>query len=311
LVVDGKIPLIMTTKTHTTEAEAVEVLQDHFSKEIDNILLLQGGKHSTAYAFTYEGKELVIRFNISSEGFKKDKEAHEIFNETDVPVAQVFDIKKLPNGSFYAISDKLPGVTIKSQYREGDFSSLPAQFEMIERIAEKYASSSVDHQAYLESFFGHLGNKFDWSTISSRPYFDQEFYDFLIKKVTYYMQFIPDDVRSLVHGDFGNENVLINTGGDIEGVLDWANSFYGDPFLDVGRVVLYCPSREATVSAAFAFFKDSSHENWLERIYLGVYFTMLTNYQHAAQDDHEASCLNARKRIEQFEELMREFIKGL
>lgn len=289
------------------EHHARQLLEEYYSP-ISDLEYLQGGKHSTAYAFTSNNRKLVARFNQNQQGFEKDSQANEILKPSKVPTAFIERIETLEENLFLAISEHLPGQTIKQRYREQDFSSLPAQFEMIEAIAQHtqdgFATSALEK---IKSLSGHTrATTFDWDLITSRPYFNQDFYKDLLEKASQLASYSPNSAKSLVHGDFGNENILIDTDNNITGVLDWANSFYGDHFFDVGRVVLYCPDRRATTGAALAFYSQTEHANYRERISLGVMTTMLANYQHAASEGHEASCVNSPKRIMEYEQLVTE-----
>lgn len=77
--------------------------------------------------------------------------------------------------------------------------------------------------------------------------------------------------KVLVHGDFGNDNFFIQ-----DGVIDWEKSFVGNHFVDVGRIVLYCPHRMKSSLVALDFYKYDG--NFKDKILFGVYYTMCTNY---------------------------------
>jgi thiamine kinase-like enzyme len=155
-------------------------------------------------------------------------------------------------------------------------------------------------QEYLESMY-NSNDIVDWEKLKSLPFFDQDFLDHLIKKVEALVKY-SDNTRELSHGDFGNDNLFIKDG-KISGVIDWERARTGDHFLDVGRVVLFCPSRGATVKAVLDFYKDKSYEHYKERIALGVYVAMLRNYGSALSEGKESSCRNYPNIIKQFEEL--------
>jgi aminoglycoside phosphotransferase (APT) family kinase protein len=122
----------------------------------------------------------------------------------------------------------------------------------------------------------------------------------LKQKIT---QLIPfsDNVRELRHGDFGNDNVLIENN-KIQGIIDWHKASYDDHLFDVSRVVLYCPNRHASSKAALDYYQNLSHENYKERILLGVYFTMLINYGFAAKAGMSKSLKSSPERIKEIEE---------
>lgn len=75
----------------------------------------------------------------------------------------------------------------------------------------------------------------------------------------------------------------------------------GDHFLDVGRVLLFCPNRKATASAAIEFYKDKNIKNWKERIAMGIYHIVLTNYAYAALGGNVTSCKSSESRLKELE----------
>ena len=100
----------------------------------------------------------------------------------------------------------------------------------------------------------------------------------------------------------GNDNIFI-LDGKATGIIDWERLRIADHFLDVGRVVLFCPNRKETVGAALMFY-EGKYEHYKERIMLGVYVAMLRNYGSALKDANEASCKSTLSRIQEVEEFM-------
>lgn len=303
--------------TLVTIEEAMQFLVGFYHKQVSNVEELSGGKHSWAFSYACSDKNYVVRFNTDDRGFLKDQYVWQLFCNKDVPIPQVYSVGIMKNNIYYCISEKILGETIKQQYSVGDYSSLPVQFETIEKIKDigipakhfgfgewepSGAGLEPSFNEYVKSIYS-TKKLVDWDELGRLPYFDRGFVDYLIEKMNYYIQYSPN-VRELLHGDFGNDNLFINSN-KISGVIDWERSLYGDHFLDVGRVVLFCPSREATVAAATEFYRNSGHTNYKERIALGVYFAMLRNYGLAAQGGNEASCINSPKRIKEFEFLMK------
>jgi len=154
---------------------------------------------------------------------------------------------------------------------------------------------------YVESLYKSK-DFFDWRELFKIDFFDKNFTEELSGKISDRLKFL-DGNPYLMHGDFGNDNVYIKED-VITGIIDWEKSRYGDHFLDVGRVVLFCPSREASVAATLSFYEDKEYENYKERILLGVYFAMLSNYAFAAIAGKKESCMQYPARIKQIENLL-------
>lgn len=307
----------MANKTDLVSDVDIQVfLENHHNQSVNNLQKLSGGKHSEAFSYTHDNRDYVIRFNVSDRGFRKDQYVYQNFSGNGVVISEIYALGTFCIGIYYCISEKVHGETARQEYMKGDYRSLPLQFEMIEKIKgikipTEYAGFGEwepDNFELNSSFLNYVQsiyttkNLVDWNELSKLPYFNRDFTDYLFEKLNYYIQYSPD-IRELLHGDFGNENLFLNNR-KISGVIDWERSLYGDHFLDVGRVVLFCPNREATVTAALEYYRKNGAKNYKERIMMGVYFAMLRNYGLAARDGNEASCINSPKRIKEFERLM-------
>ncbi len=78
-----------------------------------------------------------------------------------------------------------------------------------------------------------------------------------------------DNDHSLVHGDFGNRNILVREKRDgwrVAAILDWEFAFSGSPLLDVGHFLRYersaQPLREPQFSRAFVEYGGELPDQW-------------------------------------------------
>lgn len=294
-------------------------LESFVNGKVVDLHSLSGGKHSEAFSYTHDRVAHVIRFNTSNRGFLKDVYAYEHFSNDVVVMPKIYEVGKYNECIFYCISEKIEGETPKEQYKRGDFSSLKSQFEMIEQIAaldipKEYTGFDefeMGKETRFATFADYLKSMYisndivDWNELRLLSYFDQEFLQYLISKIEELVAY-SGNAREVTHGDFGNDNLFIQDG-KISGVIDWERTRAGDHFLDVGRVVLFCPDREATVQAALDFYKDMEHEHYKERIALGVYVAMLRNYGAALSEGKENSCRNYPNTIKHFEEVFEKY----
>jgi hygromycin-B 4-O-kinase len=295
------------------EKDVGEFLNTIQYRKVDDIKLLAGGKHSEAFSFRTEGDEKVIRFNETDFGFKKDKYAYENYSK------HIFIPKILEIGTykdiFYSVSEKINGHSVREEYNENNFTSLKLQFDVIEEIASiplptesqgcgewDPVSLAAPHTTLSEVITSLTEGDahFNWNTLQDVEGFELPFFNTLKDKITNLLLY-SENVRELRHGDFGNENILIENG-QISGIIDWHKASYDDHLFDVGRVVLYCPDRNATSKAALDYYKDSNHKNYKERILLGVYITMLVNYGFASKAGSTASLKSSPTRISEIEE---------
>lgn len=284
----------------------------YYGGNVGIITELFGGKHSQAFSFEYNNNKYVIRTNISDRGFKKDAYINIACRNTNIPLSRVYEIGLLEEGVHFCISDFIQGETARTQFKNNDFSSFPAQFEIIERIAKLsvnhfngYGEWEPNGVAIWGSFTDFLCDMYtsdhihDWTTLRLMPYYEQEFVEYLQRKIDSLLPFM-DKEYVLTHGDFGNDNFFMR-GNTCSGVIDWNKSFLGNHFLDVGRVVLYCPDRQKSSEAALEFYAKEAYTHYKEQILCGSYFTMLNNYAIAVKNGMESSCKSSRMRIEEVE----------
>lgn len=76
------------------------------------------------------------------------------------------------------------------------------------------------------------------------------------------------DERSLLHGDFHPDNVLLTTRGPI--IIDWNDATVGDPWADVARTSLLLTASQLPPDAPGRLF-ISAGRRWLHRVYLKRY----------------------------------------
>jgi hygromycin-B 4-O-kinase len=298
-----------SAKREITIDEASRFLSGHYPSPVTNLKELMGGKHSKAFSYKDFEQDLIIRFNIDDKGFLKDKYAFEHFN-IQIPIPKIVEIGTYKD-LFYCITEKISGETARDQYNREDFSSLSLLFNAVEKISKielggigygyldlngnaPYQSSSD----YIKSVY-RSKDLFDWNKIFQIPFVNKNFTDYVAKKMEYFAQFTTEQ-RELLHGDFGADNVFIKDN-TVSGIIDWEKMRVGDHFLDVGRVLLFCPNRQATTGSAIEFYKDKNIKNWKKRVVMGVYHILLTNYAYAALGDNEASCKSSETRLKELE----------
>lgn len=296
---------------HITAEAAKEFLTRYHRSPVGEFVHIREGKHSDAFSYTHKDQKYIARFNRTDEGFLKDQYAFEHLSAPRVVIPRIIATGSYDAGVFFCISEKAEGETVKEQYVKNDFSSLPLQFETVEAIKNiaiessdnsfgKWTAGGHAHRKYDEYFYDICnGGLSDWNIFGDVGYFDDEFVEYLRSQTRKYSSYTAG-ARELVHGDFGSSNLFVRNG-QVSGIIDWAHSFYGDHFWDIGRIVLFCPNRKATTEAAIRFYHDKAYADYKKRIAWGVYAVMLKNYRAALETDNETSCLSAPERIKEFE----------
>ncbi len=297
-------------KREITPEEASSFLSEHYSSQVKNLKELMGGKHSKAFSYEYSQQALIIRFSTDNGGFLKDKYAFEHFSKY-IKIPKIIEIGTYTD-LYYCITEKISGETARDQYNKADYSSLALLYDTVEEIAKielagtGYGYLDLNGNApyqssddYIRSVYSSK-DLFDWDKIFQMPFVNKTLIDYVAQKMEHFAQFSVKQ-RELLHGDFGADNVFIKDN-FVSGVIDWEKMRVGDHFLDVGRVLLFCPNRAATSSTAIEFYKNSKIENWKERAAMGIYHVVLTNYAYAALGGNEVSCRSSEARLKELEQ---------
>ncbi len=239
--------------TYKTKVESGTL--DTFFKEhnipVQNLETIGDGEVSQAYLFESLGKQKVLRINAhSKDGFQRDQFAEQHFSSPEIPIPKIDEIGELPNGHFYAISDRAPGVILDKLTAEEFKATLPSLIRTMEAIhntppaGDGYGTMKLDGSGKYTSWHESLDAQQagdDDAILESIEMFEQTLYDKVRAKIKEYYRFCPNDIRQLVHMDYGFNNALAEDG-QITGVIDWDNASYGDPLYDVAWLEFWAPA---------------------------------------------------------------------
>ena len=297
--------------TLISQLDSTKFISDYHSSNIE-LVEIEGGNHSAAFSYIFKSKGLILRFNETDFGFKKDEYAYNHYSKY-VPIPRILETGTYKD-LYFCISEKIRGHSIRDEYNQNNFTSFNLQFDAIEKIAKidipKEAQGFGEwNSTTLHAPFSSLTESivkvfesdiyFNWNELEKIEGFDPAFIEYLKGRIQDLLSY-SDNIRELRHGDFGTGNVFIENN-TIQGIIDWHKAAYDDHLFDVSRVVLYCPNRDASSKAALNYYQNLSHENYKERILLGVYFTMLINYGYAAKAGMTKSLESSPSRIKEIE----------
>ncbi len=233
----------MSTFKTKIESEVIDsFMQEHFGPDIIDVKMIDDGEVSQAGIVETPNGSLVVRFNKhTDEGYKKDKFAYEHFRSLLVPIPEIQEIGTLPDGMFYAVSAKVPGTTLDKLAVDELKATLPSMIRTMEAIHQTaptgsgFGSIQPDGNGNTNSWHGALDRSQasnDDHKLDSIPMFERAVYNQFRARIKDYYKFCPDDIRQLIHRDFGFNNTLAENG-HITGVIDWDDAAYGDPLYDV------------------------------------------------------------------------------
>ena len=219
-------------------------LSQQIHTEIKNLCKLSSGMFSQAYSFIADKKEYVLRLNKHKKDFNKDIYAFENFGNK-LPIPKILKYGKYDDEFYYAITLRCKG----REHDKLDFNDakkvLPEIIKTIEitrsiDVAEKQGFGLLDENGKGEnnnwreaitSFYNHKFPQINIEKLFDNSILEREFFEKYFKKLFNLLAFIPKE-KYLVHGDFGFDNLIIDDN-KITGILDWAESKYGDFLYDV------------------------------------------------------------------------------
>lgn len=204
------------------------------------------GEDSLAFGCDADDGAYVVRINDSAAGLEKDRLAFERFSRPGLPIPEVTKITAIGDGSHLCVSRRLPGETLQALSGEEAF----AYGRTVEGVLAALAEIAPGAISGFGPFDGTGAGGFSsWEAfILDAPEWDWE--DLL--PVDQYRQVrrvmtaiakmavnLPHE-RSIVHGDFGSNNVLVG-GGEVTGLLDWSEAMVGDPRYDTANILFWRP----------------------------------------------------------------------
>jgi hygromycin-B 4-O-kinase len=173
-----------------------------------------------------------------------------------VPVAEFVAIGDFEGGT-YAVTRRCPGKILDELDKHAYKALIPQLVEVLEQIHQSDVSATRGYGSFDAEGNGRwknwasyllavgleetdeLGFYGQWHSLFDEGILERDFFFLLYDELKERSVELPD-VRSLVHADFGFDNVLANDGG-VTAVIDWANASFGDFLFDVARMQLLQP----------------------------------------------------------------------
>jgi hygromycin-B 4-O-kinase len=218
------------------------------------------GLESQAFRFDVSEGAFVIRINPSLRGFEKDLWASSALGG-HVPVPRVVTVGAPDDGLAYCISEWAPGTTLE-HLPTAEVEGLTHEVANVWRAIAGTDVSSIDG-------FGDFGPAGDAPARSWREVLTRTLVDARRELRRARVSRLPDPTRAidayerlldrcpeergLIHGDFGSNNVLAESG-RITAVLDWDLAMVGDPLYDVANCYFWA-SHLACMQVQASYFE--------------------------------------------------------
>ncbi|RUW44824.1 phosphotransferase [Mesorhizobium sp. M8A.F.Ca.ET.021.01.1.1] len=206
------------------------------------------GEESQAFAFASEGNPYIIRINRSDAGFEKDRFLFQRFASADLPVPEILTIEAFSDHIWCCVSRRVAGITLEDMAPV----DLPAVLEPVSKILDTMAgadtagtkgfgpfdaSGSGSFRSWRDFLLSGDDDCRDWAKAVTRA--DMARIRAILGRIRALAVLCPE-IRKLVHGDFGSNNVLADDG-RITGVIDWSEALFGDPLYDVANILFWRP----------------------------------------------------------------------
>jgi hygromycin-B 4-O-kinase len=222
-------------------------LRIEFNHDISNFEEIVGGERSRAYIFNSANQKFIFRINNHLDGFQKDKYAFEHFSKS-IPIPEIYKIGQF-NDQFYAISEFLPGKSLKNDPKPLSADLISDLFFTLDKLKAvhvpentKFGSADIDGIAHFNTWADWVlkentpvtkddGTFYSWEEVMNIDFVDKNFVSKLFSEIKSLINFVPDK-KYLIHGDFGTGNIMIDRN-KVTGVIDWNEFGYGDFLFDL------------------------------------------------------------------------------
>ncbi len=228
-------------------------LDDELDSKPLNLKFIGAGMFSQAFAYDTEGDEsnesFVIRINSGRVDFDKDRYAYTHFAAPHLPIPPIIRSGRFGGQAFFAISPRILGRTLEDVTHLPD-TTLRNLFQTMCAIHQtdishtagwgllngKGQAADASWLAHLRAFHNHKF-PFTWAELLNETCLQEHHLQEFMGHFEAHLPFCAAE-RSLLHGDFGFSNVLVD-GETVTAVLDWAESRYGDFIYDVAYLDYY------------------------------------------------------------------------
>ncbi len=232
--------MIMSTYKTQIDVNDVQMFLKQNFQNVSNIRKIVGGESSQAYSFICSEGKRILRVNANgNQGFLKDFLAYKRFNSIDTPIPAILTVGEMAKNVYFAVSVQAEGKMVSKLTRQQHETILPELVKILDHIhsltpiADGYGEWDTEgkgeHNSWQNVLLARLEE--NWDETKAAPFYDESLHDELRGQIRGLLKFCPD-TRTLVHGDFGLEN-LFSDGDRITGVIDWEMSMYGDFLYDI------------------------------------------------------------------------------
>lgn len=280
-------------KTGYLKEDIQAFLQNNEHADPDSIQPLTEGHIAQAFSFeSVDGNKLVLRIASQNKDFLTDQYAYNRYG-VSLHVPKVIEIGRFGKDAYYCITKFAPGVISNKLSSDEMQAALPDVHETIAKLFKIDVSDSTGYgnvdirtgNAKYPDWKTALTTELDDINVESLKKsaeaisLDSTLIDRFIKQFNKNLPF-ASEVRRLVHGDLGFDNLLVVDNGKVSAVIDWAHIGYGDWMRDFSKFDFWWPDRYGDAQA-FADKYELDAEHIIERMLLYWAITALETINFA------------------------------
>ena len=230
-------------KTQYNENEIFEIIKGIYPQAV-NIHKMKEGLVSQTYYFENIDTSLVFQISKDMEGYKKENYVFQTFSNK-IPVKNILNIDKYQDNIYFCISEYIDAKRLHD-LSENEMNN---NIIYIMNILKLLQNIDIDHDKGF-GYFNSKGNapyntwndfiqavfnkkNYNWNLFSKRT---NEIVNNVLNEIKKYC-YILDNRKSLVHGDFGSYNVLIDKKKIY--LIDWGLGLYGDPLYEIANIIFW------------------------------------------------------------------------
>jgi hygromycin-B 4-O-kinase len=280
-----------SVKPEVTTEKVLILLAGTFNVPIEGLSELEGGLVAKALSFRAGGRDYVLRFMTGKmeASYAKEEFLYRNFASPELPIPEVVRVGNYED-LFFCISRKLPGRGLKSLTNEEYEKAMPSLMQTLLAIHRcdvsrwaGYGWIGDDRDGLFPSwkrFLAHANEEEredgffgKWHSLFESSFLERSLFDDVYGRMAELLKYCPEK-RWLLHGGYGNDNVLAE-GGRVTAVLDW-EAMYGDFAYDIAWIDFW-PRGVDHVEILGQYYEKAGMpmENYRERIacykhYLGL-----------------------------------------
>lgn len=201
---------------------------------ITNIQPLSAGWETDVYGLEAGGRPLVLRVYSGGDTWNRaeiEARAMKLLGELGYPVPAVISSGPDPGGfgGWYLIMDRIPGTVMWRHF--GARTQDPEQLTLFVSLLHRL------HSLDTRAFGTESPSSFSLEIIRTLAGNLREAFEPIFRHLEQWEPQVGRERRSLIHGDFHHDNVLITPDG-APYVIDWSGAAFDDPRADVAQAMV-------------------------------------------------------------------------